>query len=265
MEFSKIVFGQSQGIATIMLNSPQNLNAITADLAEEMIAALDRCDTDEAVRVIVITGSGRAFSSGGDIAAMKQALTQGSAVIMLGPGVKKVSELALKIRSVRKPVIAAVNGFAAGAGANLAFVCDFRIAVEQAQFIEAFINIGLVPDMGGVYLLTKAVGYAKATELTMTGAPLTAQDALSFGLVNQVVPAESLNETVEKFAKKLASLPTLALGRIKMLINRATFDRLEMDLSNEYEYQLASATEPDFNEGINAFLEKRKPVFTGVK
>ena len=265
MEFSKIVFQQQQGIATITLNSPQNLNAITADVAEEMMAALEVCGADDAIRVVVITGSGRAFSSGGDIAAMKQALSQGNAAIMLGPGVKKVSQLALAIRNLRKPVIAAVNGFAAGAGANLALVCDFRIAAEQAQFIEAFINIGLVPDMGGVYLLTKAVGYAKATELCMTGAPLSAQDALALGLVNQVVPAEALNEVVEKFAKKLAALPTLALGRIKALLNRAVFECFEMDLSNEYEYQLASATEPDFIEGINAFLEKRKPVFTGRK
>lgn len=263
MEFSKIVFQCHQAIATITLNSPQNLNAITADVAEEMIMALDACGTDDTIRVVVITGSGRAFSSGGDIAAMKQALNQGSAAIMLGPGVKKVSQLALAIRNLPKPVIAAVNGFAAGAGANLALVCDFRIASDQAQFIEAFINIGLVPDMGGVYLLTKAVGYAKATELCMTGAPLSAQDALKYGLVNQVVAADSLPEAVEKFAAKLAALPTLALGRIKVLVNRAAFGGFETDLSNEYEYQLASAGEPDFIEGISAFLEKRRPVFTG--
>jgi 2-(1,2-epoxy-1,2-dihydrophenyl)acetyl-CoA isomerase len=261
MEFVNIVFQQQQGIATITINSPQNLNAITANVAEEMLAALTVCESEESVRVVVITGAGRAFSSGGDIAAMKQALAQDSAAIMLGPGVRKVSQLALAIRNLGKPVIAAVNGVAAGAGANLALVCDFRIAAEQAQFIEAFVTIGLVPDMGGVYLLTKAVGYAKATELVMTGVPLTAQAALSLGLVNQVVPADALPEAVGKLARKLAALPALSLARIKALINRAAFDRFEIDLNNEYEYQLASAAEADFSEGINAFLEKRQPVF----
>lgn len=263
MDYSKIIFEKNGSVGTITMNSTSNLNALDEALVTEMLDAMADLDSDPAIRAIVITGAGKAFSSGGDIGAMKKAVTEGSSDLFLRPAVKLVTQLALAIRCTKKPVIAGLNGVAAGAGANLALVCDFRVATDKVSFIEAFINIGLIPDMGGTYLMTKALGYAKASELLMLGAPFSVQDAFNYGIVNKIVSVEEFPEAVKAFANKVANMPTRSIGRIKTLINRAVFDRFESDLANELEYQLEAGAEHDFLEGIDAFLGKRKPAFTG--
>ena len=221
MEYTKVILEKQGAIGKITMNSLANLNALDEALITEILDALMVLDKDEEVRAIVLTGNGKAFSSGGDIRAMKQAVEEGGSDKFFRPTIFKISQLAMAIRWTKKPVIAGMNGVAAGAGANLALLCDFRVATEKASFIEAFINIGLVPDMGGTYLM------------------------------------------LDKFAAKVASMPTRSIGRIKNLVNRAVFAEFESDLQNEWEYQMQSGSEHDFLEGINAFLEKRKPQFTG--
>jgi len=263
MEYQKILLEKNGVIGKITMNSLANLNALDLPLMTEMLDAITVLDADSEIRAIVITGNGKAFSSGGDIRAMKAAVTEGGSDLFFRPAIFKISQLAMAIRWTKKPVIAGMNGVAAGAGANLALLCDFRVATEKASFIEAFINIGLIPDMGGTFLMTKALGFAKATELLMLGTPLTPQEALGYGLVNQVVSAQEFPEALDKFAARVAAMPTRSMGRIKALVNRAVFPNLESDLQNEWEYQMQSGSEHDFLEGINAFLEKRKPKFTG--
>ncbi|GAA0181440.1 enoyl-CoA hydratase-related protein [Clostridium sediminicola] len=261
MEFQKIKYSQSNGIASIKLNSPKNLNALDEPILDDLMVALDMCAEDEAVKVVVISGEGKSFSAGGDIGMMLKGLESGEQ--KLGASVRKVGIAALKIRNLRKPVIASVHGPVAGAGFNFALLCDFRIAAENSKFIQAFVNIGLVPDMGGTFLLTRMLGAARATELIMTGRPVSAEEALSLGLVNQVVPLENLEETTLKFAQKLSNLPSIALGKMKALVNRAAFFGFENDLDNETEYQIQCTNTEDFKEGIRAFTEKRKPNFQG--
>lgn len=261
MDFKKIKFSVVEGIANIVLNSPKNLNALDEPLLDDFCEALEICYNDDAIKVVVISGEGKAFSAGGDIAAMIKGIKTGDMV--LAPGVRKVSTTALKLRNLKKPVIASVNGAAAGAGFNLALLCDFRIAADNAKFIQAFVNIGLVPDMGGTFLLTKMIGAAKATELLMLGRPVDANEALSLGLVTKVVPVEELEKETIKLAKKLCYLPSNSLKNIKSLINRAAFNGFETDLQNEVEYQVACGQTEDFKEGVFAFAEKRKANFTG--
>lgn len=262
MELHKIIFEKKDGIATITLNFPPNLNALNEPMLDELMYCLDDCSDDSAVRAVIIRGGGNAFSAGGDIAAMKAGLDS-DVMKFFGPGIRKVGLAALKIRNIKKPVIASIRGAAAGAGFNLALACDFRVAAEDALFLQAFVNLGLVPDMGGTYFLVKALGVPRATELVMTGKPITASEAASIGLVNTVVPVEGLDQASNKLAAKLANGPTQALGRMKALINRAAYAGLENSLDNETEYQVFCAYTDDFKEGVDAFLNKRRPNFRG--
>lgn len=261
LEFTKIKYSVKSGIASIVLNSPKNLNALDELMLDDLMVALDYCADDEGVKVVVISGEGKGFSAGGDIGSMLKGLKSGDK--NLDAGVRKVGMTALKLRNLRKPIIASVHGPVAGAGFNLALLCDFRIAADNAKFIQAFVNIGLIPDMGGSFLLTKMIGVAKATELVMTGKPLNAEQAFSLGLVNKVTTMEELEAETLKYALKLVNLPSIALGKMKALINRAAFKGFESDLENEVEYQIQCANTEDFKEGIMAFAEKRKPNFQG--
>lgn len=261
MDFKKIKFSVTDGIASIVLNSPKNLNALDEPMLDDLIVALDICADDEKVKVVIVSGEGKGFSAGGDIGMMLKGLESGDQ--KLGAGVRKAGVVALKIRNLRKPIIASVHGPVAGAGFNFALLCDFRIAEENSKFIQAFVNIGLVPDMGGTFLLTSILGAAKATELIMTGRPVGAKEALSLGLVNEVVPLEKLEEATMKLAKKLSASPSVALGKMKTLINRSAFFGFENMLDNETEYQIQCTETEDFKEGIRAFAENRKPNFQG--
>lgn len=262
MRYEKIICEKQDGIAIITLNDPNNRNTISGSLVEELAACLDSCSDDAETRVIVIRGAGGNFSAGGNINVMKERIDQGRHE-EFRPGMRKLGAVASKIRTIRKPIIASIEGAAAGGGLSIALLCDFRVASADAKFIFAFVNIGLIPDCAGLLPLVKIVGAAKATELLMTARLFSGQEAFDMGLVNEAAPADQLEEATLKLARKLAQGPTLAYGRIKALINRTTFSDLELELDNEMEYQLLCAQTEDHKEGIDAFLEKRKPIFQG--
>lgn len=261
MKFEKIKYSQENGIASIKLNSPKNLNALSEPMLDELLFVLDICADDNKIKVVIISGEGKGFSAGGDIGMMVKGLENDDKSLV--QVVRKLGVMAVKIRNIRKPVIASVHGPVAGAGFNIALVCDFRIAAENATFIQAFVNIGLIPDTGGTFLLTRMLGVAKATELIMIGRPVKANEALALGLVNKVVEFENLESETMKFAQKLNDLPSIALGNMKALVNRAAFHGFENALDNEVEYQNSLLNTEDYKEGIRAFSEKRKPNFTG--
>lgn len=261
MDFKKIKYSVSNKIASIVLNSPKNLNALDEAMLDDLMYALDMCADDDSVKVVVISGEGKGFSAGGDIGMMYKGIKEGN--LKLGQGIEKAGKVSLKIKKLLKPVIASVNGPVAGAGFNIALACDFRIAAENADFIQAFVNIGLVPDAGGVYLLTRAIGVAKTTELIMTGKPVDANTAFSFGLVSKVVSLEEIEVATEKFALKLANGPSLAYAGMKDLIFESEYKEFESFIEKEVEHQTNCAKSQDFKEGVIAFVEKRKPDFKG--
>lgn len=261
MDFKKIKYSVSKGIAAIVLNSPKNLNALDEAMIDDLLVALDMCADDDSVKVVVISGVGKGFSAGGDIGMMYRGIKGGN--LDFDGTIEKVGKVSLKIKKLLKPVIAAVNGPVAGAGFNVALACDFRIAAENANFIQAFVNIALVPDAGGVYLLTRALGVAKTTELIMTGKPVDANTALGLGLVNKVVALEELEAATEKFALKLANGPSLAYAGMKDLIFESEYSGFESFIEKEVGHQVKCGESEDFKEGVTAFVEKRKAKFMG--
>lgn len=261
MDTPKVILTRQDGIGYITLNDPENRNPLSAATADTLVGLLDECDHDPEVRVVVLRGEGAAFSAGGNVKSMLERLEAGTADYR--PGIKKLGNAFIKLRTIKKPVIAAIHGAAAGGGLNLALGCDFRIAAADTKFVFAFVNIGLVPDVGGPLPLVRMLGVAKATELLMTGKLFTAQEALAWGLVNEVVPAGELAAATLKLAAKLADGPTQAYGCIKAMINRVAFDGLEQEIESEAEYQALCSKTHDHREGVGAFVEKRKPRFTG--
>lgn len=261
MEFKKIKYSVTQGIASIVLNSPKNLNALDEAMLNDLMAALDLCEDDNDVKVIVISGEGKGFSAGGDIGDMYKGVKTNS--LDFGGSIEKAGMVSLKIKKLSKPVIASVHGPVAGAGFNIALACDFRIAADNSNFIQAFVNIGLVPDAGGVYLLTRALGVAKSTDLIMTGKPVGAQDAFEMGLVNKVVAPEDMEAATSKFAQKLAGGPSLSYAGMKKLIFESEYKDFETYIAEEVKQQVKCGESEDFREGVTAFVEKRKAAFQG--
>jgi 2-(1,2-epoxy-1,2-dihydrophenyl)acetyl-CoA isomerase len=250
-------------ICTITLNRPDKLNAFNDQLTTELHDALKAAEKDPTVRVVVLTGSGRAFSSGQDLDDLKAKYVPGY-VPSLGDDLRRrYNPIIKRIREMDKPVIAAVNGVAAGAGCSLALACDMRIASDQAAFIEVFINVGLIPDSGSTFMLPRLVGLGKAMELCCSGNKVDASEALRIGLVNQVVPAAELESATAKLAGKLATLPGRALALTKRLLNQSLQNDLECQLELEAYDQETAGTTADHHEGVMAFLEKRKPTFQG--
>ncbi|WP_299068991.1 enoyl-CoA hydratase-related protein [uncultured Psychrobacter sp.] len=251
-------------IATITMNDPKTLNAFSTPLKGAIMEALDKADQDNEVRVIVLQGGGNNFSSGGHIGEMLENGMESEALVAkLDFMLREVAEVSLKLRNIHKPIIAKLEGAVAGAGMNLALTCDFRIAADNAKFVQAFVNIGLIPDAGGIYLLNQLVGAAKTTELVMLGDKLKADDVARLDLVNKVVSAEELDNEVNALATRLSQLPGKALASMKHMINIHAFSGLNEALGMEVEQQNIMAQTDDFKEGITAFMEKRKPVYQG--
>ena len=247
-------------IAFITLNRPEVFNSFNREMALALQDTFDKCEKNDEVRAIVLKGNGKAFCAGQDL---KEVTSP-----EINPGFKKILEehynpIITKIREINKPVIGAINGVAAGAGANIALACDIVIADEKASFIQAFSLIGLVPDSAGTYFLPRLIGFQKASALAMLGDKIGAVEAERLGMIYKYVPSDEFQETINKLAVKLANMPTKALGMIKELFNKSMTNTLEEQLEMESKYQIEAAQSDDYAEGVAAFIEKRKPNFKG--
>jgi 2-(1,2-epoxy-1,2-dihydrophenyl)acetyl-CoA isomerase len=255
-----ILFSNSNGIATITLNRPKVYNSGNKALAFAFQEKLRRCQQDTSVRVVCITGTGKAFCAGQDLQEV---------IDPNGPELGTIlrdhyNPIIKQIRALEKPVVAAVNGVAAGAGANIALACDIVVATESASFIQAFSKIGLVPDSGGTFFLPRLIGVQKATALMMLGEKLSAIDAEAMGMIYKVYSDETFHESVNTLLSKLAQLPTKGLAYTKVLLNQSLHNNLNTQLDLEEEIQIAASNTADYKEGVAAFLEKRKPTFKGI-
>jgi len=247
-------------VATVTLNRPEVFNSFNREMALLLQNTLDACETNDDVRAIVLTGNGKAFCAGQDL----KEVTDPD----LNPGFKKILEehynpIITRIRSIKKPIIGAINGVAAGAGANIALACDIVVAHEKVNFIQAFSLIGLVPDSAGTFFLPRLIGFQKALALAMLGDKISAQEAERLGMIYKYVSLEEFEETINKLAIKLANMPTAALGKIKELFNQSMTNNLEAQLALESKLQIEAAQSNDYKEGVAAFIEKRKPEFSG--
>lgn len=251
-----------EGITVLVMNRPDRLNALNNELSSALNDALGRIAGDATVRVVVITGAGRAFCSGGDLAAIGKGRQSGETQ-SLEPLLRSGMQAVLRMRTIPQPVIAAVNGAAAGAGMNIALAADIRIAAEEATFGQNFAKVGLFPDYGGTYFLPQLVGPAKAAELFYTGDMIDAKTALSLGIVNHVVPGAQLEAAVKSLAQKIALGPFLPIQAVKKTLFAADKDNLSAALEHEVQEQIRCFLSEDCSEGIRAFFEKRPPKFLG--
>jgi 2-(1,2-epoxy-1,2-dihydrophenyl)acetyl-CoA isomerase len=251
-----------EGIATLVMNRPDRLNALNSDLSMALNGALERMTQNDAVRVVVLTGAGRAFCAGGDLVAIGKGREAGDAR-QLEPILRAGMQVALKMRIMQQPVVAVVNGAAAGAGMNVALAADIRIAAEEATFGQNFAKVGLFPDYGGTFFLPELVGPSKAAEMFYTGDMIDAKAALALGIVNRVVPSAQLEAEARAFAEKLAAGPPVAIRAAKRVLFGSQREALEKALEAEVEYQMKCFASEDCLEGIRAFFEKRAPKFQG--
>jgi 2-(1,2-epoxy-1,2-dihydrophenyl)acetyl-CoA isomerase len=254
-----IQFEILNGVGKITLNRPEKYHSFIRKMALQLQDALDKCNEEKTVRAILITATGKAFCAGQDL---------GEATDPNGPDLTQMVQehynpIIRKIRNIEKPVVAAVNGVAAGAGASIALACDIVVACGSATFIQAFSKIGLIPDSGGTFFLPRLVGIQKAAALMMTAEPVSAKDAEAMGMIYKVFSDESFKEESWKLASKLAKMPTKGLGLTKRLLNASYSSNLEQQLDMEDKCQTIAGNTADFKEGIEAFFEKRKPKFRG--
>jgi 2-(1,2-epoxy-1,2-dihydrophenyl)acetyl-CoA isomerase len=256
-EAEVVRYAVEAGVAWLRLNRPESLNAINTELRRALAASVRQAERDEAVRVVVVTGEGRAFCAGADVREFGQ---REGAVEEIR---RDYETLLTRLRTMPKPTIAAMNGVAAGIGASLALACDLRFATPQASLVEAFVKIGLTVDGGATWLLPRLIGTARALEMFYTGDPLTAEEAVRLGAINRVVEPQELEPTVRALAERLASGPSLALGAMKRSVNHALGASFEEAVDFEFLLQGVQMRHEDFTEGVAAFLEKRPPRFQG--
>ncbi len=255
---SSILFEIKESIAFITLNRPDKLNSFNREMALLIQEKLDECKSKE-VRCVYITGAGKAFSAGQDLAEVAD---------VEGPGMQRIlsehyNPIVTRIRKLEKPVIAAVNGVAAGAGANIALCCDIVVAADSASFIQAFSKIGLIPDSGGTHILPRLIGWQKASALMMLGEKVKATDAESMGMIYKVFPYETFAENSRNIAVYLAQMPTKGLAYTKQLLSMSFTTSFEEQLQDEDIFQQRAAQTSDYKEGVKAFLDKRNPLFKG--
>ena len=250
----------TKGVATITLNRPEVFNSFNREMALRLQNELDKAANSVEIRAIMLIGDGKAFCAGQDL---KEVTSPD-----LNPGFKKILEehynpIITRIRAIEKPVVAAVNGVAAGAGANIALACDIVVASDRASFIQAFSKIGLVPDSAGTFFLPRLIGFQKASALMMLGDKVTAEQAEKLGMVYKVIPSDIFNEEVNALAQNIAQMPTKALGMTKRLLNESFVNNLDQQLAMESKLQIEAAQSNDYAEGVAAFVEKRRPNFKG--
>ena len=255
----ELIVSLANSVCELKLNRPEVFNSFNQSMAFALQKALDEAERNDEVRAIVITGEGKAFCAGQDLA---------EAMDPEGPELQSIvkdhyNPIIERIRAIEKPIIAAVNGVAAGAGANIALACDITIAKKSASFIQAFSKIGLIPDSGGTYFLPRIIGLQKALALMMTGDKVSAEEADQMNMIYKAVEDENFEAEVKSFSEKIASMPTRGLGLTKKAVNATFSNSLTEQLALEEELQTEAGQTYDFREGVNAFLEKRKPVFKG--
>ncbi len=255
-----IILTKERAVATIRLNQPDLRNALTTQLKEELAVALEDVARDDATRAVIITGTGKAFCAGGDL---KRLSSGNASPIVHRASIDRMNHIVLSLASLDKPVIAAVNGAASGAGCSLAFAADIVLAAESARFSQAFVRVGLAPDAGTSYFLPRLVGLWKAKEMIFTGDPIDAREAERLGLVNRVFPDGDLELAARALAERLARGPAGALAAAKRTLNRSLSLDLATVLELEANAQTILLTSDDFAEGARAFFEKRPPTFTG--
>jgi 2-(1,2-epoxy-1,2-dihydrophenyl)acetyl-CoA isomerase len=261
MDYQYITHASEQGVATVTLNRPEVLNSCNRPMVAELTDAFTRASADAGVRAVLLTGAGRAFCAGQDLA--EAAPPDGSPMPEIGDIVEGYNALVLAIRAIEKPVVCAVNGVAAGAGANIALACDIVLASEAASFVQAFAKIGLVPDNGGTFFLPRLVGVARATSMMMLGEKVTAAQALEYGMIYKVLPAAELMDAAASLARHLATQPTFGLGLTKRAINASLTNDLAAQLQLEADLQRQAGRSADYLEGVRAFQQKRTPGFVG--
>lgn len=259
MDFKFLKYSVKEGVATLSLNRPEVYNALNDEITYELQDAWKQIAKDDLVRVVVLTGEGKAFCSGQDL---KAGAGQEKRSFMDSLH-KRYNPIIKAMRNLPKPIICRLNGVAAGAGCSMALACDMIVAVEEATLIEVFINIGLVPDSGSSYFLPRLIGTAKAFELCTMGSRVKAKEALELGLINRVSSADQLDAAVKEYTDYFAKAPTRSIGLIKKMLNRSSTSSLEEMLDYEAYCQETAGATHDYKEGVTAFLEKRKPNFVG--
>ncbi|MCB0077893.1 MAG: enoyl-CoA hydratase/isomerase family protein [Anaerolineales bacterium] len=264
MSYNTILYETAHGVLTITLNRPDKLNAATDELLSELADAFKKAGRDAEVRAVILTGAGRGFCAGQDLGAVQSRYEDDDAAIAFGEHLRHSWNIVIqRMRALPKPILCAVNGVAAGAGMSLVLASDLRYASDKASFVQAFVNIGLIPDSGSTWTLPRLIGPTRALEMMLTGRKVTAQEAEAWGMINGIFAGEALQDEVRAIAERLAAMPTRAIGLIKQATDYAADSTLNEALEYEADLQDLAGRTQDHREGVTAFIEKRKPIFTG--
>lgn len=258
MNYENIIVKRHNGIGILIMNRPEIRNAFITEIKEELLYALEDMEKDKDIKCIVITGEGRAFSAGGDLSALSEIKPLGGRKRLID-GVK----LLHKVLEIEKPIIAAVNGPAAGSGCSFALACDMVLASDKAFFVQSFVNVGLIPDFGAIHFLPLLIGPQRAKEMMFLGEKVSAEEALQIGLINKIIPSDKLMETTISIAENLAKKSPISIGLTKRMMNQHVNGQLKMLLEIEATTQDICLQTKDFKEGVASFFEKRQPMFIG--